>query len=103
MKRGLYTHECTERFGLGQESLVVIGSHDELLHDPISVKDWVEKHWPDTLVRLIDFNHGAIMGHPDPYARLLWDFLRDDCLDTKKSPCRKDGQSWTENDGEMVA
>jgi len=77
-KRGLYVHECTERGTLGPESLIIIGKEDELLHDPIGVGNWVAKKWPDANVQWMDLNHGAIMGHPRPFAKLIGDFLKDE-------------------------
>lgn len=79
LKRGLYAHELIERcnHSLASESLVLIGRTDELLHDPLQVRDWLQKHAPKMHVHLLDFNHGAIMGCPRPFAKLLWEFLQD--------------------------
>lgn len=76
MKRGLYIHECCERGTLGPESLILIGRDDELLHDPAGVGDWLAKHWPEVSIRWMNFNHGAMMGQPAPYAKLLTEHLK---------------------------
>merc|ERR1719231_277764 len=54
MKRGLYIHECTERGILEQESMVILGKEDELLHDPEAVGTWLESHWPKAHLHTLD-------------------------------------------------
>jgi pimeloyl-ACP methyl ester carboxylesterase len=78
IKRGLYLHEIAEQGELGSESLVIIGEKDELLRDPSDVAAWAQKNWPEASVKLVDCNHGALMGNPMPFARMLADFLNPD-------------------------
>eukprot|EP00929_Paragymnodinium_shiwhaense_P044124 TRINITY_DN22635_c0_g1_i1.p1 TRINITY_DN22635_c0_g1~~TRINITY_DN22635_c0_g1_i1.p1 ORF type:complete len:535 (+),score=54.15 TRINITY_DN22635_c0_g1_i1:122-1726(+) len=77
VKRGLYLHETIEHGSIGAESLVIIGNQDELLHDPPAVARWVAQHWPRVSLELVNCNHGALMGKPGMFAKLVWHFLED--------------------------